>query len=308
MSILILESNADFYASRLAETVPDLEFKSAATEEEALALAPDARVLVGLAPYLSPKLISACEKLEWIQALTTGVDNLKGLKDIAITNCHGIHGPQMSELAVMMMLATLREFPKMLANQKAHAWERWPQPILNGRTACIVGLGAIAEHLAGILAAFGMRVTGVSGGRSQAPGFAKIHPREELAEAAGAADFLILLTPYTPETHHIVGEAVIAAMKPTGILINISRGGCLDEDALEEALRAGRIAGAALDVFSRSPLPAGDPLWDLPNLIVTPHIGGFSDVYREQALPILAANMTDYAKGGVSALKGRLDR
>ncbi|WP_068405266.1 D-2-hydroxyacid dehydrogenase [Labrenzia sp. OB1] len=308
MSILILESNADFYASRLAEAVPDLEFKSATTEDEALSLAGDARVLVGLAPYLNPKLISACGKLEWIQALTTGVDNLKGFKGIAITNCHGIHGPQMSELAVMMMLAALREFPKMLANQKEHVWERWPQPILSGRTACIVGLGAIAEHLAGVLAAFGMTVTGVSGGRSEAPGFARIFPRERLAEAAGEADFLVLLTPYSAQTHHIVDAAVIAAMKPTGILVNISRGGCLDEAALVEALRAGRIAGAALDVFSASPLPQGDPLWDMPNLIITPHIGGFSDVYREQALPILAANMADYAKGGVAALKGRLDR
>ncbi|POF27894.1 D-2-hydroxyacid dehydrogenase [Roseibium marinum] len=308
MSILIMDSNAEFYAEKLAQTLPELDFRAAVTEDDALAFSSEATALIGLAPYLSSKLISACGKLEWIQALTTGVDNLKSLKGIAITNCHGIHGPQMSELAVMMMLAVQRNFPKMLANQNGHAWERWPQPILAGKTACIVGVGAIGEHLAGLLGAFGVKVTGVSGGRAEVPGFKKIYTRERLLEASGEADFLILLTPYTPETHHIVDARVIAAMKPTGILINISRGGCLDEESLIDALRADRIAGAALDVFARSPLPPGDPLWDLPNLIVTPHIGGFSDVYREQALPILETNVAAYAAGGVAALEGRLDQ
>jgi len=308
MSILILDSNADYYATRLADAVPELEFRAAATEDEALAVAADATVLVGLAPYLSQQLIAACAKLEWIQALTTGVDNLRGLKRIALTNCHGIHGPQMSELAVMTMLNALRDFPRMQANQRAHRWERWPQPVLTGRTVCIVGLGVIGEHLAGMLAAFGVQVTGVSGGRKEAPGFKHVYARENLAEAAAEADILVLLTPYTPQTHHIVDAQVIAAMKPSSLLINLSRGGCLDEIALMDALREKRIAGAALDVFSSEPLPPESPLWDLPNLIVTPHIGGFSDIYHEQALPIVAANMADYAQGGIGALKGRLDR
>ncbi|SDJ31420.1 NAD(P)-dependent oxidoreductase [Aliiruegeria lutimaris] len=214
----------------------------------------------------------------------------------------------MSELAVLLMLAALRRFPAMQENQKAHRWERWPQPILAGRTVCIVGLGAIAEHLAGVLAAFGCRLTGVSGGRSEAPGFDQVYPRDSLEAAAAEADFLVLLTPYSPSTHHIVDSSVIAAMKPTAVLVNIARGGCLDEAALADALRENRIAGAALDVFANSPLAPDDPVWDLPNLIVTPHIGGFADVYHEQALPIVAANMVDYAEGGVKALKERLDR
>jgi len=307
MSVLILDSEAKYYAAKLADAVPGLDYHPATTVAEAMSHAADARVLVGLAPYLPKELIDAAPSLEWIQALTTGVDNLKGLKGIALTNCHGIHGPQMSELVVLLTLATLRKFPETMANQRAHRWNRVPQPILPGRTACIIGLGAISEHLAGVLAAFGVRVTGVSGGRTEVQGFARVYPREALVEAVTEADILILLTPYAPVTHHIVDARVIAAMKPTAVLVNVSRGGCLDEAALVKALDEKRIAGAALDVFANSPLEPDDPLWDQPGLIVTPHIGGFSDVYHEQALPILIQNFRDYATGGIAALKGRRD-
>jgi D-2-hydroxyacid dehydrogenase (NADP+) len=307
MSVLIYDSNADYYAAALAARAPGLEYVAAAGIEKALAAASRAEVLVALAPYVTRELLAAMPRLRWIQALTTGVDNLAGLEDVAITNCGGIHGPQMSELAVMLMLASARRFARMLENQHAHRWERWPQPLLAGKTACIIGLGSIAEHLAGLLGAMGMRVTGVSNGRREAPGLARIYPRSEITAAVSEADFVVVLTPYSAQTHHIVDGEVLSAMKGSAHLINIARGGCVDEDALAKALRDGRIAGAAIDVFATEPLPADSLLWDLPNLITTPHVGGYSDVYHEQALPIVAANMADYARGGVEALKGRLD-
>ena len=308
MTVLIFNNQADFYAERLTKAVPDLTYVATSDLGKAIASAPDADVLVGLAPYLTPELLAAMPKLKWIHALTTGVDNLLSLKDVAITNSSGFHGPQMSELAVLQMLALLRQFPKMQENQKAHVWERWPQPLLQGKLACIVGLGLIAEHLAGILGGFGMRVTGVSGGRKSAPGINPVYPREALGEAAAGADFLIVLTPYSEATHHIINAGVFGAMKPSAYLVNIARGGCVDEAALAESLKTGGIAGAALDVFANSPLAPEASVWDLPNLIITPHIGGASDVYHEQALPIVVANMKVFAAGGVAALKGRLDK
>lgn len=307
MHVLIFDSQAGFYAEQLGKEVPELQYVPVDTEDDAMAAAAEARVLVGLAPYLRPRLIESMPRLEWIQALTTGVDNLKGLNGVALTNCHGIHGPQMTELTLMLMLGSLRRFPQMLENQSKHRWERWPQPLLAGRTACIVGLGAIAEHLATVLGVFGMRVTGVSDSRSSAPGIEQVFTRDALAEAAAQADFLIVLTPYTVQTHHIIDASVIDAMQDSAYLINVSRGGCVDEAALAEALTQKRIAGAALDVFANSPLSPDDPIWDLPDLVVTPHIGGFSDVYHEQALPILIANMRAYADGGIAALTQRLD-
>lgn len=307
-TILIHDSEATFYAAELAREFPGANYVAAPDLDQAMASAPHAEVLIGLAPKLPPSLIAAMTRLEWIQALTTGVDNLDPPEGVAITNCHGIHGPQMSELAVLLMLSGLRRFPQMLAAQMRAKWDRQPQPLLWGKTACIVGLGAIAEHLANLLGAFGMKVIGVSSGRRDVPGFAHIYPREDLLEAAGEADFLILLTAYGPATHHIVDIQVIAAMKPTAHLINLSRGGCLDETALSEALQNNRIAGAALDVFSQEPLPPESPLWQMPRLTITPHIGGFSDNYPSQALPIIARNLADYLAGGVGALQERLDR
>jgi phosphoglycerate dehydrogenase-like enzyme len=308
-TVLILDAHAGWYAERLRDAAPGFDCRPASSVEAALAAATGAEILVGLAPALPPRLLAAMDRLAWVQALTTGVDNLlPGLPPgVALTNCRGIHGPQMSELAVLLMLACARRLPAMLDDQRAGRWERREQPLLAGRTVCLVGLGSIAETLARLCGAFGMRVTGVSDGRTEAPGIARVHPRAALAEAAAEADFLVVLLPYSPETHHAVDAGVLAAMKPSAILVNISRGGCVDEEALLAALSVGRLAGAGLDVFATEPLPTDSPFRHLPNVIVTPHIGGFSDNYREQALPIVAANLAAYARGGIAALPGRLD-
>ena len=309
--ILIYDSEAPFYARELSARFPDLGVTGTHDLPTALGVAGQARVMIGLAPYIPGELLAAAGRLEWIQALTTGVDNLlanPGLAGVAITNCAGIHGPQMSELALMLMLASVRRFPAMLDNQRAHVWQRWKQPILQGRRVCFVGLGTIAETLAGVCAAFGMSVTGVSDGRAEVPGFARVYRRAELPQAAAECDFLVVLVPYSAATHHIIDARVLAAMRPDAWLINIARGGCVDEAALLDVLRAGSIAGAALDVFANSPLAADSPFWDMPNVIVTPHIGGFSANYHEQALPTLVRNIADWRRGGLAALSGRLDR
>lgn len=309
--VLIFDSEAPYYTRELRALFPDLAITGTHDPDIARAAAGTARVLIGLAPYLPQPVLKAAGRLEWVQALTTGVDNLladPALRGVAVTNCAGIHGPQMSELALLLMLSCLRRFPAMLDNQRARHWDRWKQPILQGRRVCIVGLGAIAETLAGVCAAFGMTVTGVSDGRAEVPGFARIWRRADLPQAAAEADFLVVLVPYSAETHHIVNAGVLTAMRPDAWLINIARGGCVDEDALVAALRAGSIAGAALDVFATTPLPADSPFWSMPNVIVTPHIGGFSANYHEQALPVVARNMADWLRGGTAALRGRLDR
>lgn len=308
--ILIHNAKAGFYAEAIRARFPDLTVIAAPDLPEALAQAPQARVLVGLAPYLPPDLLAAATGIEWLQALTTGVDNLLkpgALADhVVLTNCNGIHGPQMSELAFLLMLALTRRFPAMLENQKRGHWQAWQQPLLQGKTLCILGLGAIAEDLAHRARAFGMRVTGVSDGRAQVPGFARVYRRADLPLAAADCDVLAVLVPYSPTTRHIVDANVLAAMKPSAVLVNIARGGCVDEEALLAALHEGRIAGAGVDVFATEPLPADSPFWTAPNCIVTPHVGGMSDTYHEQALPILLRNIGLWRDGGVEALPGRI--
>lgn len=311
-TVLIFDRNAGWYAEQLGRLCPGYRFVTAASHEKAMRLAGEAEILIALAPLIRPELVAAMPKLQWIQALTAGIDNLVAMAElppeVTLTNCSGFHGPQMSELALLLMLSLARDFPAMLANQQAADWQRWPQPLLAGKTACLVGLGSIAETLAKRCAAMDMRLTGVSNGRSRVNGFDRIHKRDEIASAARDADFLIVIVPYSSETHHIIDAETLDAMKRSAFLINISRGGCVDERALLSALDSGKLAGAGLDVFETEPLPAKSPLWHHPKIIVTPHIGGMADIYHQQALPIIAENLTCYRRDGADGLAGKFDR
>jgi phosphoglycerate dehydrogenase-like enzyme len=133
-------------------------------------------------------------------------------------------------------------------------------------------------------------------------GFDRMVRREELERVAPGLDFLVLLTPYTPETRGMVDTRVIGAMKPSAFLVNLARGGIVDEDALARALRGRKIAGAALDVFAAEPLPAEHPFWSMDNVIVTPHLGGFHDQYAEQALPTVEANLRKFLAGDLEGM------
>lgn len=310
--VLILDKDAGVYAAALAPRFPDAVFHVAQDSAAALACGRDAQALVALAHEIPAELLAAMPRLRWVQALTTGVDHLMGLPTlrpkILVTNGRGIHGPQMSEMAFLHMMALWRDVPAMMTNQRAHRWERWPQKLLLGKTVVLLGIGAISEELARRCQAFGMRVVGVSDARADAPGFDAVLPRARLHEAAAMADSLVVLVPLTPATRRMVDAGVLAAMKPDAILVNLARGPVVDEAALIEALRAGRIAGAGLDVFEVEPLPADSPLWDMPNVVVTPRVGGMSDTYALQALPLVEENLRAFLAGDLDRLRNRVER
>jgi D-2-hydroxyacid dehydrogenase (NADP+) len=236
-----------------------------------------------------------------VQAMGTGVDNLIELPslrpDVMVTNMRGIHGAPVSEAALSAMLALSRSLPRIVRNQDRQVWDKVPTRLLTGKTVGIVGVGVIAEALAPKCQALGMTVVGFSSAQRALPGFDRMAPREQLQSLAGTLDYLVLLTPYTPETHNLVGAEILAAMKPSAYLINLARGGVVDEDALAHALDRGEIAGAALDVFREEPLPASNPLWDNERVLVTPHNGGFCDVYIDFAMPVVEHNMRAFLEG-----------
>ena len=259
---LILEKDAEIYARRLRQEFPGAVFHAATTEGEALELAANAEAIVALAHDVSAVLVSRTAKLRWIAALTTGTDHLDTLglsPEIVVTSGRGIHGPQMAELAFFYMIALSRNARAMMDNQRRHAWERWPQRLLLGKTAVLVGVGAISEELAQRCRAFGMSVVGVSSARTTARGFDRIVPRESLVAVAAEADFLIVLVPYSRETHHMIDGTVLSAMKPAAVFINIARGKVVDEAALIRHLQERRIAGAGLDVYEEEPPAPGQP-------------------------------------------------
>jgi D-2-hydroxyacid dehydrogenase (NADP+) len=293
------------YRDAIEQALPGLNITAVSSRAEAMARAPETTVLIAKAQDVSAELVAAMPKLAWIHALTTGIDPLLALQlpsSVIVTSSRGIHGPQMAELTILLMLALARDFPRMLANQREKRWERWGQPLLAGKTVVMVGVGAISEALAARCKPLGLKVVGVTS-RGSVEHFDELHPRQRLNETVSAADFLVLLVPYSPETHHMIDASVIAAMKPSAYLINMARGGVVDEAALIDALQTRRLAGAGLDVFAQEPLPYSSPLWTLDNVIITPHVGGMSDIYAEQILPLLVHNVRAYVAGDRAAMQ-----
>jgi D-2-hydroxyacid dehydrogenase (NADP+) len=262
-----------------------------------------ADILITFGAHMSDHVLKEGTNLKWVQALGTGVDGIIGEPslrgDVLVTNMHGLHGDSMSDSAFLSMLALSRDLPRALRNQARHAWDRVPSRLLKGKTVGIFGIGAIAADLAPKCRMFGMTVVGITAVKREVAGFDRMYGRAELEQAVRDLDYLILLTPYTPETRNIVGAGVLAAMKPTSFLINLARGGIVDEDALIKALKEGRIAGAALDVFATEPLPQDHAFWAMENVIVTPHLGGFHDQYAEQALPTVEKNVRRFLAGDI---------
>lgn len=312
MRILLYDEDAGRYHRLLSAAVPGIDLVATPDYAEALAQVERADALFALAPSITDELIQRGAQLRWIQALTSGVDTFDRLPslrgDVLLSSARGIHGPQLAEMAFLLMLSLLRDYPRMLANQASRRWERWPQGLLWRRTICIVGLGAIAEELARRCAALEMDVIGVSVTPRSSPWFERVYPREDKADAFGQSDFVVLLTPYSSETRRLIDADALRAMRPGAYLINLARGGVVDEPALIEALREGWIAGAAMDVFAHEPLDANDPIWTAPNLIVTSHMAGYSDCYPEQVLPILVDNIAAVMDGRPDGLRNRVWR
>ncbi len=295
MEVLVYEREAHFEAGRLSDAFPGVAIHDARAHEQALSMCANADVLVALAHEVTDELIAAMPKLEWIFALSTGVDHLWTLKslrkDVRVANGRGIHGPQMAELAFLFMIGLARDYPRMAANRRERKWRRWAQPVLVGKTAVILGVGTISEELARRCKAFDMRVVGVSNARTQSPGFDRIVPRARLLEAVGLADFLIVLAPLDDTTRNMVDAQVFGAMKATAFIVNLARGDVIDEAAMIAALQAGHIAGAGLDVFSVEPPTPSNLLWEMPNVMITPRIGGMSDIYADQIFPVVEHNL-----------------
>jgi len=292
--LLLVAPGSSKFAERLTNLPPGTELAVADTAAEALGYAADASVLIGLPRSITQELIDAMPNLEWLQLMTSGADLIARLRlpeHVVISTARGIHGPQIAELVFFYMLSLLRDTRGVLARQRAKCWQATPQLLLFGSHIVIVGVGSISEALAQRCSSFGMHVTGVSSSRIQAPGFEELRPMTSLHDTVRTADFVVILTPYCPATHRLIDDTLLTSMPNHAILINVARGPVVDEAALIDALEHGTIGGAGLDVFEHEPLPAGNPLWYMNNVIITPHIGGFSNKLPEQFAPLFRENI-----------------
>ncbi len=264
----------------------------------------DVEILIGPSSRFTVADLDRAPNLRWYHALSAGVDALPlaelAKRGVLLSNSSGIHQIPMAEQAFGLMLMFARNLHNNVRNALEAKWSRGFSRLseLARSTLCIVGAGRIGDAVAARAQAFGMRVVGVKRTvEGTYPNYDAMVPLADLDSVIPDADWILLLLPLTAETEGLFDAKRLALMKPSAILLNMARGGVVDEDALVQALRAGTLAGAGLDVFREEPLPADSPLWHMDNVIVTPHTGGSSHLYYDRALRLFMHNYDFYRHG-----------
>lgn len=282
----------------------EAELRFADTPEALRDALPGAEVLFGW-NFRSTVLTDAWEaanRLRWIQWSGAGVDTalFPGLiaSDVVLTNVRGLFDAAMAEYVLGLVLAMAKNFPWLLRNQQAARWEYRMNERIAGKTALVIGVGSIGRAIARMLRTAGMRVAGVGRrARNDDPDFDSIRAIGDLDTLLGDADYVILIVPLTADTNRFFGAAQLRSMKPTARLINLGRGALVDEEALTTALQEGIIAGAALDVFQTEPLPTEHPLWQMDNVIVSPHVSGDYVGYEKDTTDLFIENFHRFRSG-----------
>jgi len=295
-------------AKPLRARLPEREFVIWTHEPELVAGLGEVEALLAFRP---PRGIwSRATRLRLIQMMGAGVDALLPAPDlpaaVQIANARGIHGPHMGEFALAMVLALAKRVPRALEQSRDRLWKPFGVDTIAGRTLAILGLGSIGAAVAKAASALGMRVIGTQREPKPTEHVAEVFAPAQTEAVLRQADFAVVLLPLTPETRGSIGARELGFLKPSACLVNLARGGIVDEDALADALRAGRLAGAACDVFAEEPLQPASPLWSAPNAILTPHVAGLGPGYMERLTEIFAENLDRLESG--SPLRNAVDR
>ncbi|KIY93109.1 hypothetical protein MNEG_14853 [Monoraphidium neglectum] len=222
---------------------------------------------------------------------------------VVLTNAKGVYSHSLAEYSLTCCSWFAKDFPRLLAAKADRRWDPYDVEELRGKTMGVVGYGDIGQAAARLARAFRMRVVALRrraelSEAEQAEGvLSAVYRPDQLGDLMAASDYVVVATPWTPETDKIISRAAIAAMKPSGVLVNVGRGKCVDEEALIEALSEGRIRGAALDVFATEPLPADSPLWGLPNVLLSPHCADRTKEFQFESLERFVENAKLYVEG-----------
>lgn len=275
-----------------------------ATEHELSDALPGADVLF-VWHFLSEAVADAwpaADALRWIHVASAGVDKL--LFDdltnsrVTVTNSRGVFDQPMAEYVLGTVLTFAKDLHTSLRLQDRKRWQHRETERIAGKHALVVGTGPIGRAITSQLRANGLTVTGVGRtARSDDPTFGDVHACQELPDLVGAADYVVLAAPLTEQTRGLVDATTLARFAPTARLINVGRGELVDADDLVDALSAGRLAGAALDVFTTEPLPDGSPLWEMPNVLVSPHMSGDTVGWTNDLVEVFTTNLHRYRGG-----------
>ncbi len=303
--LLVISQHADRYRELIGAAEPALPLAAATDPARAASIGGGARIVLG-EPALVARALPSLPNVAWVQSTWAGVEPLLApalRRDYVLTNARGVFGGLMTEYVFTYLLGHERRVFEHDAAQRKGVWRHEPAGTLRGRTIGLLGVGSIGSALARTAKHFGMRVRGYTRrSEGSADVDAWFHGGEKAAFAAGL-DYLVAILPGTPATRHIVDAELLAALPPHALFVNPGRGSLVDEAALLDALRAGRLAAAVLDVFEREPLPSEHPFWRMPNVRVTSHTAALSA--PEDIAALFLDNYRRFARG--EPLKYRVD-
>lgn len=264
-----------------------------------------------LAMHLPANLTTIAPNLRWVQAFGAGVEHLlPALKGSAVrlTTAAGVAAPSISEFVMARLLEVWKDLREIERLQSERTWRQHTARLVAGKVIGVLGLGAIGTEVARRAKAFDMEVVAITrtvSGRVKPPFVDRLHSSADLVSVLPGLDALVVTAPATPETNRMIGARELAALPPGAIFCNVSRGALVDETALKEALLAGRLGAAVLDVTRQEPLPADDPLWSAPRLFLSPHSSASMDRYWEALVDLFVDNLIRYSRG--SPLRNRVD-
>ena len=293
---------------------PKAEFVHCASRESTADFIVDADVYVG---WLNRDIFLTAKNLKWIQSPSTGVDSFMSIpelvkSDVLLTNARGTHGPCVAESALAMILAFTRGIRDCILVQNQRDWGvkrvRSRLVELTGSTMGIVGLGSLGRAVAKRAWAFDAHIIAVDLYPTDRPDYvSELWGLDRLGDLLRESDYVVVTVPYSPQAVGLIGAEELAMMKPSAMLVGVSRGGIIDQEALAQALRDNRLAAAALDVFLPEPLPTDSELWELENLLITPHIAGGSQHEGQRVLDIFTENLARFLQGDLP-LRNQIDK
>jgi phosphoglycerate dehydrogenase-like enzyme len=290
--VLVLTDAANPQSDPQLQMLADVPHFIANSREALSGSAADAEVILHWAgsPQLLREAFLACDKVRWVHSRSAGLDKTlfpELVKSpVPLTNGSGVFSLSLGEFALAAILYFAKDFRRMLRNQEAGRWEQFDVEEIAGQTVGIVGYGDIGRAVASRVHAMGMRVLALKRHTPASPDplIARYFSPEELLPMLAECDYVVVAAPLTAETQHMIGDAALAAMKPNAVVINIGRGPVVDQAALVRALTEKRIKGAGLDVFETEPIPPGDPIYQLENVLVSPHCADHTKDWLNQAM------------------------
>ena len=296
------------YVDQLRRDFPQHTFLDGWDRQTLRRLLPDADV--AFTPFVDRDIFPSLARLRWVQSPAVGVGSLMFpellASEVVITSARGIRARAIAEHVLGVTIALARKLPVAIRAQLEHRWAQEQLEgadvdvrTLQGQRMGIVGLGSIGRTLVGIAAPFGFRITGIRRRATGPPpsGVEEVWPPDRLNDLLAQSDVVVIAAPHTPDTKHLIGRSELDVVRRGALLVNVARGKLIDDDAVVEALKDGRLGGAALDVFTQEPLDPASPYWDLPNVIVTPHVSGALRDYWTPLVALFAENLRRFEHG-----------